>query len=178
MPAEQYGTVASSAIANSIMFSMRFFYPTDVLKNIYLYTMLKELIIFVLDVCFFHQTMITAAGTLRLWKMPLYERFTTLVTPRVVYKFIVTVCIGFILIDTIVKAILKFIDTVKLTKPIQRVVPFYDVIIRILVGGMSSILIMSYLKNIWVYNEDPEPNTNLVVIMWFGLSLLIYSKQC
>lgn len=178
MSSEQYGTVASSAIANSIMFSMRLFYPTDVLKNVYLYTMIKEVMIFALDVFLFHQTMLTAKGRISLRNMPPYERLTTLVTPRVVYKFVITVCIGFILIDTIVKAILKLMDTVNLTKPIKSAVPFYDVVIRILVGGMSSILIMSYLKNIWVYNEDPEPITNLIVIMWFGISLLIYSKQC
>lgn len=178
MKFKEYGTVASSAIANAIMLSLRYFTSSDLLTNIYTYTMFKEALIFVLDVTQFKQTFITKDGIVNMRSMSIYDRLKTMVTLHVLYKFLVSVCISFILIDTIFKSIIKFIENIKLKNIIQKRIPFYDMVIRILVGGVSSVLITAYMKNVWVYNEVPDPITNIIVIMWFGISLLIYTKQC
>lgn len=175
---KDYGTVASSAIANIIMLSLRYFTSADIFTNIYTYTMFKEAFIFILDVTTFKRSFITTEGIVDMRSMSIYNRFKIMVTLHVLYKFLVSVCISFILIDTIYKAIIKFLENIKLKEFIASRFLYYDIVIRILIGGISSVLITSYMKNIWVYNEIPDPITNIIVIMWFGISLLIYTKQC
>lgn len=86
-------------------------------------------------------------------------------------KFVITVIIDVILIETIYNEVIKYLDKYKIN------FIYRDSIIAGTISLGTFLLFINSLRFNWAYADDDNLLIDVMMYIWFGLSILIYFKS-